>query len=93
MQTTFKVFIEFVTILLLFYVLALWPRGTGDLSSATRDRTRTALIERRSRNHWTAREVPLPVLLTGLRYVPTGLLSFKTLPGTLMWDFWGQDPS
>ena len=29
----FKVFIEFVTILLLFYVLVFWPRGIWDLSS------------------------------------------------------------
>ena len=27
MWITFKVFIEFVTILLLFYVLVFWPRG------------------------------------------------------------------
>ena len=32
-----KVFIEFVTILLLFYVLVFWPRGMWDLSSLTRD--------------------------------------------------------
>ena len=37
--TIFKVFIEFVTILLLFYVLFFWPRSTWDLSSPTRDRT------------------------------------------------------
>ena len=37
MWTIFKVFIEFVTILLLFYVLVFWPRGTWDLSSPTRD--------------------------------------------------------
>ena len=33
----FKVFIEFVTILLLFYVLVFWPRGMWDLSSPNRD--------------------------------------------------------
>ena len=32
-------FIEFVTILLLFYVLAFWPRGMWDLSSWARNRT------------------------------------------------------
>ena len=32
MWTIFKVFIEFVTILLLFYVLVFWPRGTWDRS-------------------------------------------------------------
>ena len=36
-----KVFIEFVTILLLFYVLVFWPRGLWDLSSPTRDQTQT----------------------------------------------------
>ena len=35
----FKVFIEFVTILLLFYVSVFWPGGMWDLSSATRDPT------------------------------------------------------
>ena len=31
MGTIFKVFIEFVTILLPFYVLVFWPRGMWDL--------------------------------------------------------------
>ena len=39
----FKVFIEFVTILLLFYVLVFWPHGMWDLSSLTRDGTRPTL--------------------------------------------------
>ena len=58
MWTIFKVFIEFVTILLLFYVLFFWPQGVWDLSPPTRDRTHTPCIGRRSLNHWTAREVP-----------------------------------
>ena len=33
MWTIFKVFIEFVTVLLLFYVLVFWPRGVWDLNS------------------------------------------------------------
>ena len=33
MWTVLKVFIEFVAILLLFYVLFFWPRGMWDLSS------------------------------------------------------------
>ena len=37
MWTIFKVLIEFVTTLLLFYVLVFWPRGMWDLSSPTRD--------------------------------------------------------
>ena len=50
MWTIFEVFIEFVTILLLFYVLFFWLRGMWDLSSPC--------IGRRSLNHWTTREVP-----------------------------------
>ena len=60
MWTILKVFIEFVTILLLFHVLIFWPEGMQDLSSLTRDRTCTPCIGRRSLNHWTTREVPLP---------------------------------
>ena len=43
MWTIVKVFIEFVTILLLFCVLVLvfWPRGMWDVSSSTRDGTHT----------------------------------------------------
>ena len=37
--TILKVFIEFMTILLLFYVLVFWPQGMWDLSSSTRDQT------------------------------------------------------
>ena len=32
-----KTFIEFVTLLLLFYVLVFWPQGMWDLRSLTRD--------------------------------------------------------
>ena len=40
MWTTFKVFIGFVTLLLLFYVLGFfWPRDMWDVSSLTRDQT------------------------------------------------------
>ena len=35
--TIFKVFIEFVTILLLFYVLVSWPQGMWNLDPLTRD--------------------------------------------------------
>ena len=58
MWTVFKVFIEFVTILLLFYVLDFWLQGMWDLSSLARDRTRSPCIGRQSLNHWTTREVP-----------------------------------
>ena len=37
MQTIFKAFIEFVAIVLLFYVLDFWLRGMWDPSSLTRD--------------------------------------------------------
>ena len=58
MWTIFKLFIEFVTVLLLFYVLVFWLQGMWDLSSLTRDQTHTPCIGRRSLNHWTIREVP-----------------------------------
>ena len=65
MWTVFKVFIEFVIVLLLLYVLGFWPRGMWYLSSQTRDRTHTLCIRRRSLNHWTAREVPSSDILRG----------------------------
>ena len=37
MWTVFKVFIESVTILLLFHILVFWPQGVWDLSSSTRE--------------------------------------------------------
>ena len=37
MWTILKVFVEFVTILLLFYILVFWLQGTWDLSFPTRD--------------------------------------------------------
>ena len=58
MWTIFKVFIEFVTILLVFYVLVFWPWGMWGLSSPTRGQTLTPWIGRQSLNHWTTREVP-----------------------------------
>ena len=58
MWTIFKVFIESVTILLLFYVLVFWLQAMWDLSSRTRDQTHTPRTGRQSLNHWTAREVP-----------------------------------
>ena len=58
MWATFKAFIEFVTILLLFHVLVFWLWGMWDLSSPTRDWTCAPYIPRRSLNHWMSREVP-----------------------------------
>ena len=57
MWINFKVFIEFVTILLLFYVLVFWPWGMGDLSSLTRDQTKMPHVGKQSRNYWITREV------------------------------------
>ena len=37
MWTIFKIFTEFVTILLLFYVLDFWLQGVWDLSFPTND--------------------------------------------------------
>ena len=62
MWAIFKLFIEFVTILLLFYVLFFWPRGMWDLSSPIGDRTHTPCIGKQGLIHWTAREVPLVYL-------------------------------
>ena len=55
----FKVFIDFVTALSLFYVLFLWPRGMWGLSFPTRDQTCTPCIGWWSLNHWTTRKVSL----------------------------------
>ena len=68
----FKVFIEFVIILLLFYILVFWPGGMWDLGSLTRDQTHTPCIAKRSLTHWATQEVPLRVLLiltTSLKYI------------------------
>ena len=45
MQAIFKVFIEFVATVLLFYVSDFWARGMWDLSPLTRDRTSTSCRE------------------------------------------------
>ena len=56
----YKICIEFVTVLLLFYVLVLWPWGMFpvDLSSLTRDWTCIPCIGRHSLNHWTTKKAP-----------------------------------
>ena len=58
MWTIFKVFIEFVTILLLLYVLVFWLLRMWNLSSPTRHRTHTCCFGRQNPKCWTAREVP-----------------------------------
>ena len=61
MWARFKVFVDFVTTLLLFYGLGFLGSSHSsiwDLSSSTRDYTCNPCIGRASSNHWTAREVP-----------------------------------
>ena len=53
-----KVFIEFVTTLLLFYIWVFRLWGMWDLNSSTTGWTHTPWIGRRSLNHRTTREVP-----------------------------------
>ena len=60
----FKVFIEFVIILLLLYALVFRLWGNWNLSSPTRDWIYAPCIGRRSLNHWTTREVSQAVLIT-----------------------------
>ena len=45
MWTIYKVLVEFVAILFLFYVLTFWPQGVWDLSSPTGDGTHTPCLE------------------------------------------------
>ena len=54
-----KLFIEFVTILLLFQFFG-HEAGMWDLNSLTRDQTHTFCTGRWSLNHWTTREVSWP---------------------------------
>ena len=66
MWNFFKVFIEFVTILLLFYVLFFCPKARGISASLIKHRTRTPCIGRGSLNHWTTREVLRTILILSL---------------------------
>ena len=56
MHTIFEVFIEFVTILLLFHILVFWPQG-HEGPYPTQDGTRTPCSGRQNLNYWTARGV------------------------------------
>ena len=66
MGTIFKVFIGFVTTLLLgvFVAFFFFFFGVWNLSSLTRDQTHTLCIGRWSLNPWTTREVPLDSLVS-----------------------------
>ena len=70
MWTIFKVFIEFVTILLLLYVLVFLPPGMWDLSTPTRDQTWTPCIGSWSPNHWTTRHYCFLTTAPGLTSPP-----------------------
>ena len=70
MWALLKVFIEFVTVLILFYVLIFWAWGMWNLSSLTRSWTHLVpptttphspppCIGRWSLNHWSTKEVVL----------------------------------
>ena len=80
MWTIFEVFVQGVTISLLFLFCFFWPGGMWDLSSQTRDPTHTAYIERQTLNHWTTREV------LGLSY----LFAFRAFSKyfVLLWGMW-----
>ena len=53
-----RVFTEFVTMLLLFHVLVLWPQGMWDLSFPTGSQTHTSCIGRQNLHHWATRDTP-----------------------------------
>jgi len=86
MWTIFKVFIEFVTILLLFWF---WFFGqeawTILVSSLTRDQTHTPCIGRSSLNHWTTREVPCLHIILKQGVSTSSLLTFWP-DNSLLWD-------
>ena len=74
MWTIFNIFIEFVTILLLFYlfvrllVVDFWPWGMWNLSSSNKDRTLTPSTGTWSLNPWTDRGIPVWGVLIKLNH-------------------------
>ena len=87
MWTIKKNFVEFVTVLLLFYVLVFWLWGMLDLNSLTRDWTGTPCIGRQSFNRWITREVCIFLFLISLSmiisrsiYVAATAKSFQSCP-------------
>ena len=95
-RTIFEVFIEVVTILLLLFIFCLfWPWVLWDLSSPTRDWTRTPCIGGWILNHWTTKEVPcensgavgtLPMLAH-----PTLEVACRLLPCAVNFLPWADD--
>ena len=85
-----KIFIEFVTVFLLSYVLAVWLRDVLDLSSLTRNWTYIPCVGRQSLNHWTTREVPLSALFpqSSLDYPPALYVPWKKVGGWVRLRLW-----
>ena len=71
MWTIFKVFIEFVTMLLLFHALVFGHKACG---LGTRDQTSSPCIEKQSLNHWTTRQVPSIIGLDPDKDLPLDLI-------------------
>ena len=75
MWTILKVFTEFLTVLLLFYVLVFWSGSQfPDQGWNPHDSTR-----RQSLNHWTARASPLTFLMTEYRFKCSPFAFFDNL--------------
>ena len=84
----FKVFIEFVTILLLFYVLVFWLRGMWGLSSTTKNQPCTLMSwKAKSFNHWITREIPSLSTVSGISMSKTCLVQ----PANLQSIAWRGD--
>ena len=64
MWTIVKIFIEFVTTLLLFYVLIFGPKARGILASWPGIEPTSLALGRWILNHWTTREGPPGLFLT-----------------------------
>ena len=76
MWIIFKVFVEFVTILLVFYVLGFCLQGMWDLNCPARNQTCTPCARSCCLNHQPFREVPgshLNVLCLSLLICRTGM--------------------
>ena len=82
MWTSFKVFhfhfIEFTTILLLFYASGFFGhKACGSLAPWTRDRTRSPFLGRWILSHWTTSEVPVTVTVSLTVFWLSCCLSFQ----------------
>ena len=87
----FKDFFEFVTILLLFYVLGFfWPQDMQDLSFLTRDWTHSPCIGRWSLNHRIIREFPVLLFFVFFFIIKVNLASLMTWEGHFFVNFWNR---